>query len=161
MNSRRRLVSVLLPLATVLLLAGCSGKTIAPNELTPDSAKLSAVVSCDNSNTTNPCSFFFRYYGYTKSAGCKDPSGALGACTVVRSATYTTPRQGPFTAKVTNVTVGKLLTRSAELKNYASLSYQLCGRGDNVKNDVCLGPDGTGNTWTSFTWPLSSPVILF
>jgi hypothetical protein len=95
-------------------------------------------VSCSGGAPT-PCSWYFRWSIY--SAFPATP------------ATQQTRASAPAAEHVTSVPVNADVTGLLPGTTYY---FQLCGRGDSVATYVCVGPDGTTNTYDRFTTPSAS-----
>ncbi len=137
---RPRVLIVMLSAALLLLLAACSGQTTGANNVTATTATLNGDVSCSGGSPT-PCSWYFRWSIY--SAFPATP------------ATHQSQPTEPLTDDVSNVPVAQPLTGLIQGTTYY---FQLCGRGDDLPNYVCVGPDGSPNTYGSFTTSSASSM---
>jgi hypothetical protein len=116
-----RAVTVVVPLT----LAGCSGFTLSATNITRTGATLNGTAECGST-----CSWYFRY-------------GTNGRYQ------YRTPQR-----VVAKDTRGQRLRLPGEnisgLMPGTTYQYQLCGHGDRVLHDVCVGPVGHPNTSEEF-----------
>lgn len=125
----RPVISVVVGMVMSLALVACGGSTTPPTNVTAYSAALGGQGECDGGSPT-PCYWYWRY-------------GTGGQYQ------YQTPVQGPYTGST-----GGLVQLSAPvtgLQPDTTYQYQLCGEGDTITSYVCVGPDGTTSTSSTFT----------
>jgi hypothetical protein len=128
LGSRALLASLALPL---VVLAGCSGNTTAPQNVTQTSAELHASVSCGSGEN---CSMYFKW-------GLAD-NGVSG----LNNQTPTTnpPVAGPFSNADAHWPINNLQPGT-------TYGYQVCGNAQPGQTFFCAGNDGLNNTMTEFT----------
>lgn len=123
---------VLVPVGAALFLAGCAGVTVAPTDVTHESAKLNARLSCEG-NASNPCQWQFRYR-------------VAGDAATVKS----TPVRGPISTQIEPTLVPEVVDG---LTPETAYEYQVCGWGDGIPKTKprCVGPDMDPEAWQRFT----------
>jgi hypothetical protein len=123
-NRRTIATGVAVPL---VLLAGCSGHTTPPKDVTQTSANLQATVSCSSGEN---CRMYFKW-------GLAD--GTLN---------QQTPTTNPVAGPVTDAKVNWPINGLQPGKTYA---YQVCGQAQAGQPFFCAGPDGLNNSKQEFT----------
>jgi hypothetical protein len=124
-------------LTVALALVGCAGATTPPTSVTRVTATLHGKASCGG----GPCWWYFRY-GTNNLYQFRTPA---------HETTVNTHGQqvGLPGEPVSNLTPG------------TTYQYQLCGQGDTVAHDTCIGPDGSPRTSQEFRTPDSKTDCLY
>ena len=116
--------------AAMLVMTGCSGKTLNATNVTATSATLNAQGQCDNS-----CNVQFRY---------RVDEGRW---------TYTPYKRYPSSGNSPPVSLSSPVSNLSPGTTY---NYQVCGDDQGEQGEVCVGPNRSVSDSTSFTTPASS-----